>query len=277
MLKKSFNDFFKNQIAVVPAIIFAIITSLMQFNIIDYNKLENIPPHLIIQSVSKIILGMLFLFLITIFLSPLFQSWYLVLIKDGLNNKTQNLKQSFKVSLKYYLRVLGISAINSLIFLILVLIYFSTLTSIVISKLKLYDYSRAILGLISPFITITVIFLLAVLFFTVTLMPIIPATIMNDYDFSNGFTKGFKLGLKKFFPILGVSILVMLPIIILTLLISNYNFSKYLLTLISAYFNVFLNVYLCNLALVSINKNSEVIVSLGTNGNENRESQDDSL
>lgn len=275
MLKKSLNDFFKNQIAVVPAIILAIITSLLPFNRIDYSEFENIPPHLIMQTISKILVSILLLFIITIFLTPLFESWSLVLIKDKLKDKTSDLKQSFKTSLKYYLRVLGISAINNLIFLVISLIYFITLVSIAFSKFKLYNYSRAILGLIGPFITITIIFLLAILFFTVTLMPIIPSTIMNDYNFSDRFANGFRLGLKKFFPILGVTILVMLPTLIISLLISKYNFSKYLLTLLSSYLKVFLNVYLCNLALVSTSNSSEIIACEETEISENTNSEND--
>ncbi|MCX7951585.1 MAG: hypothetical protein N2594_06495 [Clostridiales bacterium] len=275
MLKKSLNDFFKNQLAVVPAIILAIITSLFQFNRIDYSEFENVPPHLIMESISKILLSILLLFIVAIFLTPLFESWSFVLIKDKLKDKPSDLKQSFKTSLKYYLRVLGISTINNLIFLVISLIYFITLASIAFSKFKLHNYSRAILGLIGPFIAVTIIFLLAILFFTVTLMPTIPSTIMNDYNFSSGFANGFRLGIKKFFPILGVTILVMFPVLIISLLISKYNFSKYLLTLLSSYLKVFLNVYLCNLALVSMSNSSEIIACEEIEINENTKSEND--
>lgn len=273
MLKKSLNEFFKNQIAVVPAIILSIIISLLPFNNINYTNFENVPPHLIIQLISKILLSILLLFIFTIFLSSLFDCWSLILIKDGLKGKTSSLKQAFKTSLKYYLRVLGISAINNAIFLALTIIYFSTLIPMIITKFKLYNTHRAILGLIGPIIAITIIFLLSVLFFTITLMPIIPSTVMNDYNFSCGFANGFRLGLKRFFPILGVTILSMLPVIIISLFIKNYSFSKYILTLLSSYLKVFLNVYLCNLVLVSNNNNSKIIVSEETDINDNTKSE----
>lgn len=67
----------------------------------------------------------------------------------------------------------------------------------------------------------------------------------------------------------------MLPTLIISLLISKYNFSKYLLTLLSSYLKVFLSVYLCNLTLVSTSNSSEIIACEETEKSENTKSEND--
>lgn len=254
MFTKSLNDFFKNPIITIPTVLFTILTQILLFftfgNMAFDESLitsEFADPSIAIEYLGKFMLFGLILILFYLLLSPIILSWTNIMCRDVVNGKKPNITDAFKQSFKFYFRMLGTLVLTFLI-LIGAYIIFIILIAIPIIPLAM-SQTKSSGALAIVFIVILVfIFLIAMVFLSICIMPIQPLLIYDNLNITNSISKGFKLGFKKFFPLLGTFLLLMVIGLIITIpanLISPI--ASYIAATITSYLGIFTIVFTMNL------------------------------
>ena len=259
MFSKSLKIFFKNPVITLPNIIFLVIYT---FFLNWFIKASNIDPQSLSNDLSSAMnveksatLAGIFLLsvLVVIFVSALIACWSNVMCKHAVDNEPINIIESLKESLKYYWRVLGIITL-----LIAIAIGIAIVLILACIPLAVSIKNSITPDTVIKFGMIILIFCLVMLFLSICIMPI---QIVLDYDnmgIGSSISKGFKLGIKKFFPLLGTVLLIALINIILKLLLQSFmgknnEISNYITSIISTYLSMFTIIYVMNL-YKSLNK-----------------------
>lgn len=254
MFLKSIRDFFKNPIITLPNIFFSVtfqILVIVLFGNIDMDLLYSNPlDAALAEKAAALLLSALLIWLIYAFLSPIIFSCSNLLAKKVANNEDINLLDVLKHSFKYYWRIFGANILIGVIifgvYMFFVFVIFLTAGTSILSSPE--SISPAIALIILP---ISLIFLISILFIIISLSPVQSVLVYDDIDIGDALKKGFMFGIKKFFPILGVILLLLTTTIGVTVILSSIFGDKALIgqllsSIIGGYFTIFLTIYMMN-------------------------------
>jgi hypothetical protein len=249
MFSKSLGDLYKNPVVAVPNIIFAIIPTV--FIGLAYDFLNGQSYNMLLfKFLLYCFLGIILLVLI----QSLILSWSYILCRDSVNGVRPSLGGSFNESLRYYPRVLGASLLIGLL-LIGTIIAFAMIAVPFGLLIGFSDSSVASSGAIIMTIIVFLLVILATIFLSISISPIIPLLVYEDLSVGKSFFEGFKLGLKKFFPILGVALfmsIVILPLYLVFVLLSGsyenlHPIYQFIYTSLSSFPQMLIVIYIMNL------------------------------
>lgn len=216
MFFESFKTFFKNIKIAIPSLILSILyyLFLVLINNIDYSNIEYMASDELINYFLDI-MGIFFLAIIIFSLLGVFiQCWTIYMSSSAIKNEPFTLLSSLTKSSRYFLKSLGVFAIQFAIwfgFFIGILFIFSMfIISISTSNNSPLAFS----------IVLSIIFLILGIFFAITLYPIIYVLISDNLEVGESFSKGFKFGLKNFINILGVFAFIFIIMFFIFILIS---------------------------------------------------------
>jgi hypothetical protein len=254
MFSKSIRDFFKNPIITVPTVVFAMLTQIPIYFLTaslppDESMLTNelSDPTAALQFFGKFMLIGFLIFVLYLFLSPIIVSWTSVMSRDVVNEIKPNLGSGLKESFRYYWRVLGTLVLSFLI-LMGAYIVFAILIAIPLVPLAMSQSESSGIWAIVAVIILAFIFVLVMIFLAICLMPIQPLLVYDNLGVTESIGRGFKFGMKKFFPILGV---LLLNVVISMILAIAAEFISpvvvYIVTAITSYLGVFIIVFVLNL------------------------------
>lgn len=184
---------------IVPSLITSVLYSLFLLMIggLDYTKLE----YMSYDELASYFLDLMSIFILVIFIfsliSILIQCWTISMCSSAVKNEDFSLMDSLKKSLKYFLKALGVYAIQFAIwFAFFIGIIF--ILSIFTISISVTNNSPLAISIV-----LFIIFLILGVFFAVTLYPITYILINDDLDIGESFSKGFKFGVKNFINIFG--------------------------------------------------------------------------
>lgn len=253
MFSKSLKDFFKNPIITIPNIIYVGITQLLIFllfgNISDnllYNNVEFDP-----QAAATVALSFLLFLIISLFVTPFIFSWSAFMAKRTVDGEKPSIIESLKESLKYYWRVLGVTVLIGLIifavyFLMVIILAITVGVSFLASPQQLSSSTGLLL------IVLAIVFILGFVFLAIALSPIHAVLVYDNLSVGDAFSKGFKLGTKKFFPILGFSLLIALSTGLILLALNtafgeNSTVVEIIVSLLGGYLAILPTIFTLNL------------------------------
>lgn len=245
MFLKSIKDFFKNPIVTIPGILFYLLIGGLSFYNLDpatLERLEQAGATGDIESISAeaaAFLSMLLLiFILSLFINPLVQSWSNLMVKDVVLTHEPHFRDNFRNSFRYYWRMFSISIIIGLFFIILFVAFAIACTPLIILAVNGNSSNITIAAIL------IIIFILLSIFMGISLMPVSTALVFEDLSITGSLSKGFKFGVKNFFPILGSCIPVVIIVLILSIILYNY---PHAVNVVNAYLGLFLTVYIMNL------------------------------
>jgi MFS family permease len=245
MFKKSLRDFLKNPILTIPGILFYLLTGGISYYNLDpaiLDQLEQAGATGDIQSISTEVAAFfsafLLLLIITIFLKPLVDVWSNLMAKDIVLENEPNFRKNFRNSFKYYWRMFSISVLIGLIFIIALIIFTIILTPLIISAIN-----GSTTGITASSIMV-VIFVLIVIFMWISFMPVSVALVFEDLSITKSFSKGFRFGVKNFFPILGSIVPIIIVMLVLSIILYQYPHAA---NIVYAYLAMFITIYITNL------------------------------
>ncbi|MDF2673539.1 MAG: hypothetical protein K0R09_1804 [Clostridiales bacterium] len=254
MFTKSLNDFFKNPIITVPTVLFTIVTQILLFftfgNMAFDESLitsEFADPSIAIEYLGKFMLFGLILMLFYLLISPIVLSWTNIMCRDAVYGEKPNITDSFKQSFKFYFRMLGTLVLTFLI-LIGAYIVFIMLIAIPIIPLAMSQTKSSGVFAVVLIVILVFVFLIAMVFLSICIMPIQPLLIYDNLNITNSISKGFKFGFKKFFPLLGTFLLLMVIGLIITIPANIISpIASYIAAAITSYLGIFTVVFTMNL------------------------------
>ena len=246
MFLKSIKDFFKNPVITVPNIIFSIIILLLDEFFLPrdvINKIASGETNLTMNNALKIYIFSIVIILLTVFITPLLTSWVNLMCKKLADNGSTNFSASFKEAFKYYFRMLGAIVIKALI-----VIGFIIAAGILLVPFFVF-YISGSTGRVTGLIVILLILLcIAFIFFITSLIPVESILVYDNLTVGASISKGFKFGIKKFFPFLGTVILISIINSLIVYLIGDKTIILTgISTIITSYLGVFLTVFTVNL------------------------------
>ena len=246
MFLKSIKDFFKNPVITVPNIIFSIIILLLDEFFLPrdvINKIASGETNLTMNNALKIYIFSIVIILLTVFITPLLTSWVNLMCKKLADNGSTNFSASFKEAFKYYFRMLGAIVIKALI-----VIGFIIAAGILLVPFFVF-YISGSTGRVTGLIVILLILLcIAFIFFITSLIPVESILVYDNLTVGTSISKGFKFGIKKFFPFLGTVILISIINSLIVYLIGDKTIILTgISTIITSYLGVFLTVFTVNL------------------------------
>lgn len=246
MFLKSIKDFFKNPVITVPNIIFSIIILLLDEFFLPrdvINKIASGETNLTMNNALKIYIFSIVIILLTVFITPLLTSWVNLMCKKLADNGSTNFSASFKEAFKYYFRMLGAIVIKALI-----VIGFIIAAGVLLVPFFVF-YISGSTGRVTGLIVILLILLcIAFIFFITSLIPVESILVYDNLTVGASISKGFKFGIKKFFPFLGTVILISIINSLIVYLIGDKTIILTgISTIITSYLGVFLTVFTVNL------------------------------
>lgn len=254
MFAKSIKDFFKNPIITIPTVLFTIATQMLL-----YFTMGNMPfdeslvaneftdPNIAIQYLGKFVLFGLILMLFYLLISPIILSWTNIMCRDVVNGEKPSFTGTFKQCFKFYFRMLGIIVLTFLI-LMGVYIIFILLIAIPLVPLAMSQNSSSNILAVVLIVILVFIFLLVMIFLSICIMPIQPLLVYDDLGVIESILKGFKFGIKKFFPILGVFLILAVIGSAITIPASSVSpAATYIATAITTFFGIFNVIFIMNL------------------------------
>lgn len=246
MFSKSLKDFFKNPIIAVPNVLFALIGAILSKNLTNSKSLSILENAgrlgdftTVMAEAVKVFTFALFLIIFTIFVTPFIMSWSNLMCKDIINGEPANFGERFRDSWKYYWRMLGAIVIKVLIFIGLAAAAF--LLMLPFGLLSVGGRSTSAAGFA---IIVIIVLFFAIIFFAISLTAVEPILIFDNLGIGESIAKGFKFGIKKFFPILGTALLIGIVNGILTLIFDKEN---YFSIIINGYLGLFITVFIMNM------------------------------
>ncbi|KMT22741.1 hypothetical protein [Clostridium cylindrosporum] len=250
----SFKVFFKNLKLIVPFIIYVVLFSIPYFIIgkttTDFDPFTGVDLNNSISFFYGLIIGLIIFILLSVILGIIIQCWTVHMSVFAVKNENYTLLDSLKKSFKYFWRILGLSAIQFSITALVGFFAFATFSLVVAGEA---------LGTSSYFLPIIfgVLIVALIIFFTVTLSPITCVIINDDLSLDRGFSIGFKLGLNKFFKILGFYALIIIIISLVyypyLIAIDSYDYTittsilDIIIQIISYILVIILNIYIIKL------------------------------
>lgn len=253
MFSKSIKDFFKNPIIALPTVFFALLTQIPLYYLTESlptdesiiaNELSD--PTVAMQFLGKFMLFGFLIFVIYLFFSPIITSWTSVMCRDAVNGTKSSFGGGFKESFRYYWRVLG-TMVLSFFILAGAYIVFAVIIAIPLIPLAMSESENTGILALVLVIILAFIFVLAMIFLAICIMPIQPLLVYDDLGVTQAIGKGFKFGIKKFFPLLGVFLLTMVIGMVLAIIAELISpVAVFVVTAITAYLGVFLIVYILN-------------------------------
>lgn len=252
MFSKSLRDFFKNPIIALPNMLFSVafqILFLVLFRNVDMDILYTNPLEAA-KTASTILLSILLLGLIYAFLSPIIFSWSNLMAKKVVNEEDVNIMDALKNSFKYYWRIFAASILVGVIVFGIYMFFVFAIIIIAgpsfLSSPENISPASALLILL-----LLIIFLLSVTFIAISLSPVQSVLVYDDIDIGDALKKGFMFGVKKFFPILGVTLLLGAITTVVVLLSSSIFgdasiIGQILSSIIGGYFSIFITLYIMN-------------------------------
>lgn len=254
MFTKSIRDFFKNPIIAIPTVVFSIVSQvLLNITLGTMPSNESIltnefaDPTIALQYLGKFMLFGLILMLLYLFISPIIFSWTNVMCREVVNGERPNFSDGLKQAFRFYWRMLGVIVLT---FLIIMGVYIVFIILIAIPLLPLamaQSTSSSILAVVIAVILFFV-FLISMVFLTICLSPVQILLVYDDLSVIESISRGFKFGLKKFFPILGVFVLMMAVGLVITLPASLISpVVSYIASAITSYLGLFTIIFIMNL------------------------------
>lgn len=216
MFFESFGTFFKNIKIAIPSLIISIFYYLFLVLIddINYSDIEYMSSNELVNYFLDIMSIFFLAIIIFSLLSVFIQCWTIYMSSSAVKNEPFTLLESLKKSFKYFLRALGVFAIQFAIwFGFLIGIFFIFF----IFAISMSTTSNSPLALS---IVLSIILLILGIFFAITLYPIIYILINDDLDVGESFSKGFRFGLKNFINIFGAFSFIFIIMFFTLLLIS---------------------------------------------------------
>lgn len=257
MFSKSFKDYFKNPVIVLPYIFFTLVIEILSnlfTNPTIINKFENFTENTdsmeVLDAMGPIFLYLFIVINIGIFLSPVILGWTYSMSKDAVDGVKPGFSKGFKNSWKYYFRLLSSSIIVGLIIMAILFLFFALCMPMIIS-LSVEESLAPIAGIV----VLSLLLMLVILVISIVLLPLPVLLVYDDLDIDKGFRVSFKFGFKKFFHILG-PLMLLIFIMVLTSIpvgvsqIINETTSPTLsliMGLINTYLMLFMPVYIMNL------------------------------
>jgi hypothetical protein len=257
MFKKSLKEFFYNPFITVPGILFSLIISIFSYSGINPEVIERIGAagesgdlSSIGADVASFFSTILLILIISLFVTPLVISWSNLMVKDIVTEGDSNVTKNFKISFKYYWRMFSAVILKGLIFIGIAIVF-----AIIITPL-MFSASNGSTSAITVIAITSIIFIFGGIFLIISLLPVESLLIYDDLTISKSFSKGFKFGAKKFFPILGASIPYAIILLIFYAILINY---PYAYNVVNSYFGMFLVVYIMNIYRESKEPEDEVV------------------
>lgn len=238
MFTKSLEDFFKKPLMIIPFIIPILFISLCLYFLEINGFLQETNKYSIttgFEAVAGIIM------LIMLILTPYFQSWGYLNIKQTVVEGFFDFNKNAKNAFKYFLSIFAIdifkTMVNFAVFIVLVFIFaiFSAVLTVMFNEGALiYKVFESLVGIL----VISIIF-----YFNVVLAPVKAILVFDDVDITVAISKGFKYGNKKIKNLFGISIFVAVIIIILSNIFYLIGLEFLVLT-IALWGLAYLNVYI---------------------------------
>jgi hypothetical protein len=245
MFSKSIKDFFKNPIITVPVILFYLLTGGLSFYSLDpevLNQLEQAGTTGDMQSIgpeiASFLSAILLIFIVSIFLKPLADSWSNLMTKNVVLKQEPHFRENLKNSFKYYWRMFCFSVLMGLFFIVLLVIFAIICVPLIISAVNGNTTSLTAAAIL------TIIFILFFIFMSICLMPIPIILIFENLSITKSISKGFSFGVKNFFPIFVSSIPVFIIVLIVSMILFQYTHA---VNIVYAYIGMFITVYIMNL------------------------------
>lgn len=234
MFEKSLKDFFKNPLMVLPLIISSLITIGDKNIDAKANNIQNLDINVISEFISKLITPTdIAIILLMIILSPYLCAWAYLMIKDKAKGNGINFTQNFKEARKYYLRVFLFDLAQGILSIVLIILA-------VVLGIALADVtgnSGAFIAIYALALTIGLVYLFVVL------TAVSPIMVVEDEGIGGALSKTFNFGNNKFFLIFGTILLTSI-VSGITGKILEFAHLGIIVSIVSAYFKVFIYVYI---------------------------------
>jgi hypothetical protein len=257
MFSKSVNLFFKNPIIGLPSVLLATVTSLFARFMFGTTYLKNFDSNSItgidkipVELARTVSLFLLYLIL-TILLQPMIQAFTILLSKNALDRNNASFSDTFKLSFRYYWRLLGVLVFK---LFLLIAICIGAIFAVMPSMTKFVSNPQSFpVGLVLMFFCLVLLIIL----FSILLLPIEPILIYEDLSLGDSISKGFKFGFKKLPSLIGVSFLVGICAAIINYIISLViGDITEISSIITSYFSVIITIYILCIYKENIDKSN---------------------
>ena len=259
MFLKSIKDFFKNPVITVPNILFSIIILLLDELLLPrdvINKIASGETNLTMNNALKIYIFSIVIILITVFITPFLTSWVNIMCKKLVNHGSTDFSKSFKETFGYYFRMLGAIVIKALI-----VIGFIIAAGVLLVPVIIIYVSGGTGRSIGLLVILLVLLCIAFIFFITSLIPVESLLVYDDLSVGKSISKGFKFGIKKFFPFLGTVILISIINSSIVYLVGDKTFiATGISTIITSYLGVFLTVFTVNIYKSEKEKSDKIVI-----------------
>ena len=265
---KSIRDFFKNPVIAVPNILFSVIMMLLDEFFLPgdvINKIASGEVNLTVNNALKIYTFSIIFILLTVFITPFLTSWVNLMCRKLEDNGSTDFFKAFKESFKYYFRMLGAIVIKALIaigFIIAAVI-------LLVPVIAIYESGstgRAI-GLL---VIMLILLFIAFIFFMTSLIPVESILVYDNLPVGKSISRGFKFGIKKFFPLLGIlALLIIINSSAVYFIGDKSIITTGISTILTSYLGVFLTVFTVNMYKKEKEKTDEAITSDNSHDNQN--------
>jgi hypothetical protein len=253
MFAKSLKTFFKNPLITLPNILFLLLYKIFLDWYLDVSGLtsadfgDDIANAADMQKAATFIAVFLLVLVLAVFVTALITSWTNTMCKYAVDGQPVNIFKALKEALKYYWRLLGVIVLIAAIFIGISIVLVIACIPLLFS---LRDSINA--ASIIAIVAFSFIFFLGIIFLSICFTPVQILLVYDNLGIGESFSKGFKFGIKKFFPILGVVLLVILASLIINLPLefglhaSENTVLSYITSAVSTYFSIFTVVYIMN-------------------------------
>jgi uncharacterized membrane protein YesL len=245
MYIKTVKDFFKNIAITIPNILFFLLTSVIAYFTLDPEAIqrleqaeENVNLSTLAPDAARFISSMFFLLILGLFLTPFISSWSNLMCKDVVNDRGSNIIKNLRLSSKYYWRMFGTTVLKGAIFIGIAILFAFAMTPLAVSS------AGGNTGSVTAIAIISIIFFIGFIFFIIALTPVEPLLVYDNLSIGQSFSKGFRFGLRKFFPILGAFIPIGIIVLVTYILLIDYPF---VYTFLNSFFSMFVPLYVMNM------------------------------
>lgn len=246
MFSDAIRLFFSNPIIGLPNVVAALLSTALSRLLVNTSYFEGLQsssvstldslPAGLAMSLSQVIL---FILLVTL-IEPFVQAATALLCVNVVEGKSEALKGTLHRSLKFYWRLFGVLFFKFFLFIGIVIAAVVIVFPSISRSFNGADITSANIG--SFFLIILVLLVVSVLILVLNamLLPIEPLLVYREYSLGDAISKGFKFGLRKFFPIIGAAFATMISAGILNYIISifigsNAGISSITTTFLSAF------------------------------------------
>lgn len=251
MFSDAISLFIKNPIVGLPNVVAALLSIIASRFMLDTSYFENLTPEkvsgleTIPPGLAWTISQFLLFMILAMMFQPMIQAVTSLLCINVVNDYREYLPDTIRHSFKYYWRILGILVFKFFVTLVFIFISIAAMFPLLKNIFQGEIFTTSNIVNVALLILLSFVLMVFLLLLNMILLPIDPMLVYEDLSLGDAIAKGFKFGLRKFFPLLGASI-----VMILSASCINFIFSLFIpntsgvSTLTSSFLSAFIVLYI---------------------------------